>query len=837
MFAPVESLIALAALLLASCVLAPLAQRLRLPHSVLLAATGLAIGLAGIGTGTLPPLLGGGEASGLQAFGLSAQDFLLLFLPPLLFTAGLHVDVRLLMDEVWAVLLLAVVAVVVTTGVVGAALTGLSDFSWAAALLLGAIIATTDPAAVVAVFRDLGATKRLRVIVEGESLLNDAAAIALFAALTVLAQAGREDSAVAVAIQALPDFAIGAVTGVLLARAAWTMLTVLGRNPVLEQTFSLVIPYATYIIASDALHASGVVAVAFAGLAIAAEGPSRFAPANWQALLRFWDWVEFAVVSVVFLVASILSARLLLGLSFLDWFDCVLVFAAAIAARALVLYGLLPMLTLAGLAEKIDQRFRAIILWGGLRGAITLILALAVMENASLPMAFRESVAGVAVGYVFLTLFISAPSLRPLLSFLHLDRLSPAEEAMRERVLAVSEIRRTRHLHIAARQLGFSEETLAAAEASLESGDEGETAPALPAADRLQIALVALATRERALYLQHFAEQMVSLRVIARLVTSADRLRDAASSSGREAYEAAANRALELAPRLRRTLWLYRWFGVQKPLERALEDRYEFLLMRRRVLHELQGFAKGNTSRFFGNDVGEEAAAILGLRAARVDDALRALTVRFGDYAEALAKHQLTRTALRPELSEYKDRLEESLITQEIFDAQERRIARQQQRADERPSLELSDQMVAMIRSVPLLDSLSEEDIVWIAGRLVPRLAAPGEAIIKAGERGKAVYFVAAGQVDVILPNRKVRLEPGAFFGEMALLQNRPRGADVVSAGYTHLLVLRASAFRRLLRKHKGMRLAMEETAAARDAENLQNGHNQSNSHGQRGQS
>lgn len=824
MFAPVESLIALAALLLASCVLAPLAHRLRLPHSVLLAAAGLAVGLVGIGTGTLPPLLGGGEAAGLQAFGLSAQDFLLLFLPPLLFTAGLHVDVRLLMDEVWAVLLLAVVAVVVTTGVVGAALTGFSDFSWAAALLLGAIIATTDPAAVVAVFRDLGATKRLRVIVEGESLLNDAAAIALFASLTVLAQAGGEDSAAAVAIEALPDFAIGAVTGVLFARAAWTMLTVLGRNPVLEQTFSLVIPYATYIIASDALNASGVVAVAFAGLAIAAEGPSRFAPANWRALLRFWDWIEFAVVSVVFLVSSILSARLLLNLSFLDWLDCILVFAAAIAARALVLYGLLPLLTLTGLAEKIDQRFRAIILWGGLRGAITLILALAVMENASLPMDFRESVAGVAVGYVFLTLFISAPSLRPLLSFLHLDRLSPAEEAMRERVLAVSEIRRTRHLHVAARQLGLSEETLAAAEASLDSGDDGETAPALPAADRLQIALVALATRERALYLQHFAEQMVSLRVIARLVTSADRLRDAASSSGRDAYEVAANRALELAPRLRRTLWLYRWFGIQKPLERALEDRYEFLLMRRRVLHELQSFAQGNTARFFGNDVGAAAVAILNRRAEWVDDALRALTLRFGDYAEALAKHQLTRTALRLELAEYEDRLEESLITQEIFDAQKRRIARQQQRAEDRPNLELSDQMVAMIRSVPLLDSLNEEDISWIAGRLVPRLAAPGEAIIKAGERGKAVYFVAAGQVDVILPNRTVRLEPGAFFGEMALLQDRPRGADVVSAGYTHLLVLRASAFRRLLRKHKDMRLAMEETAAARDAENMQNG-------------
>lgn len=824
MIALVESLVALALLLLLSSLLAPLAQRLRLPHSVLLAAVGLAVGIIGIGTGSLPSLLAGDAAGSLQAFGLSAHDFLLLFLPPLLFSAGLHVDVRLLMDEVWAVMLLAVVAVLVTTGVVGAALAGIAGFDWVAALLLGAIISTTDPAAVVAVFRDLGATKRLRVIVEGESLLNDAAAIALFAALTVLAQTGGEDSATSVAIAALPDFAIGAIVGVILAQLAWLGFAVLGRNAVLEQTFSLAIPYLTYVIAQYVFGASGVVAVAFAGLAIAADGPSRLLPANWQTLLRFWHWLEFAFVSVVFLVASILVARLVLSLAFLDWLYCLLVFVAALAARAIVLYGLLPALTFFGLADKVDARFKAIILWGGLRGAITLILALAVMENVSLPLEFRQTVAGVSVGYVCLTLFISAPLLRPLLNFLGLDRLSPAEEAMRERVLAVSEVRRTRQLHLAARQLGLSDETLAAAEASLDGSEDGETGPALPAEDRLNIALVALATRERALYLRHFAEQMVSLRVIARLVTSADRLRDAASSGGSMAYELAANRALGIAPRLRWTLWLYRWFGIQQPLERALEDRYEFLLMRRRVLHELRGFAQGTTARFFGNDVGGKSLAILELRAQRVDDALRAMTLRFGDYAQALAQHQLTRTALRLERAEYQARLDESLITQEIFDAHERRIAKQQQRVEGRPNLELNDQMVAMIRSVPLLSSLGEAEIAWIAGRLVPRLAAPGETIIKAGERGKAVYFIAAGNVEVLLPNRRVRLEPGGFFGEMALLQDRPRGADVVSVGYTHLLVLRASAFQRMLRQHGEMRATMEETAAARDAENQENG-------------
>ncbi|HKK30202.1 MAG TPA: cation:proton antiporter, partial [Alphaproteobacteria bacterium] len=280
MIALVESVVALALLLLLSCLLAPLAQRLRLPHSVLLAAAGLAIGLVGIGADLLPATLSGDAAGSLQAFGLSAQGFLLLFLPPLLFTAGLHVDVRLLMDEIWAVILLAVIAVLVTTGVVGAALVEFSDVGWQAGLLLGAIIATTDPAAVVAVFRDLGATKRLRVIVEGESLLNDAAAIALFAALTVLAIPGGEDTWQSVAVAALPDFALAAAVGIVTAKLAWLAFGVFGRGKVVEAAFSLVIPYLAYLAAEQALGASGVVAVAFAGLAIAAEGPSRLAPDN-----------------------------------------------------------------------------------------------------------------------------------------------------------------------------------------------------------------------------------------------------------------------------------------------------------------------------------------------------------------------------------------------------------------------------------------------------------------------------------------------------------------------------------------------------------------------------
>ena len=173
--------LALAALVMAVGLLQPLASRLAVPQTLVLALLGVTLGLL-FGPwqplGGLDPVLS--LESWLARLGLSAEAFLLLFLPPLLFTAGLSVDVRLLKEDMAAVLLLAVVAVIVCVFVVGVALWPLVGAGLVACLLLGAVIGPTDPAAVVGVFRDIGAPRRLTTLVAGESLFNDAAAIALF---------------------------------------------------------------------------------------------------------------------------------------------------------------------------------------------------------------------------------------------------------------------------------------------------------------------------------------------------------------------------------------------------------------------------------------------------------------------------------------------------------------------------------------------------------------------------------------------------------------------------------------------------------------------------------
>src|SRR5215469_319427 len=161
--------------------LPPLAERFSIPYTILLALVGIAIGIA---THIPEPYLRGPALHDiigtLHDFGLSAESLLYIFLPALLFEAALSVDVRQLGDEVAPVLLLAVIGVVVCTLVVGFVLWPIAPVGVLACVILGAIIATTDPTAVVAIFRDIGAPRRLSTLVEGESLFNDEAAIAIY---------------------------------------------------------------------------------------------------------------------------------------------------------------------------------------------------------------------------------------------------------------------------------------------------------------------------------------------------------------------------------------------------------------------------------------------------------------------------------------------------------------------------------------------------------------------------------------------------------------------------------------------------------------------------------
>ena len=197
------------------------------------------------------------SSSWLHDFGLSAESLLYVFLPALLFEAALNVDVRQLSDEVGPVLLLAVIGVIVCTFVVGLALWPISPVGILACVILGAIIATTDPVAVVAIFHDIGAPRRLSTLVQGESLFNDAAAIAIYSLAVAMLAGDRPASPLDGLVTFVREFGGGLAAGYVAGWAVTLFIPILRASRLAEATLTIAFAYVIFVVCDHYLGVSG----------------------------------------------------------------------------------------------------------------------------------------------------------------------------------------------------------------------------------------------------------------------------------------------------------------------------------------------------------------------------------------------------------------------------------------------------------------------------------------------------------------------------------------------------------------------------------------------------
>jgi monovalent cation:H+ antiporter, CPA1 family len=800
-----------------------LARRINLPATVLLAVVGLSLGglivlmrnIAGMG-----PL--GDFLHALDGFDIPAEAFLAIFLPTLLFETALAVDIRQLMEDVAPILLLAVVAVVICAFSVGLALAWSFELSLAAALLLGSIVATTDPVAVVGIFRDLGAPKRLGLLVEGESLFNDAAAITLYGLLIeLLTGRGQEGTGEAIFVF-LRDFLGGAFFGYLAAWGACALARPLRGLPQAEITLTVALAYLVYIFAEHYLKVSGVVAVVVAALTLGGIGRTRFTPTTWHLLEHVWHQLGFWANSLIFLLAAMLVPRLIDSVDWRDALMLVVLVLATLVARFVVVFGMMPLLRLARLAEGIGMAYGVVILWGGLRGAVSLALGLAIAENEALPVELRHIVAVLTTGFVLFTLLVNGISLRPLIRVLGLDRLPPAEQALRDRALTlalsrikdrVAEVAAGDHLGAKPRSELTDEydQRIAAVQAQRHLISE-----ALTADDLVAVGLRILATREGELAFEKLEGGILPRSVADALIEAAGRLGDAAKVGGLAGYEQAAQAAAGFDLAFRVARWMHQRFGIERLLAAALAERFERLLLERMMLVDLDNFVDRRLEPILGGETAASLHQVLSRRAQTVEQALAALRLQYPDYAVLLESRYLGRVSLRLEEDAFRGLLEESVVSQEIFNDLDRHLAGRRRQLERRPSLDVALDPEALLAKVPLFADLAPERRRAIARLLKPRLALPGERIVAKGERGDAMYFIASGAVGVAVGAGEVRLGSGDFFGEIALLVGRPRTADVTALGYCSLLALYAGDFARLLAEDSELKRTIDAVAHKR---------------------
>jgi monovalent cation:H+ antiporter, CPA1 family len=817
-------LLVIAALLVVVGFCQPLAAYLKLPPPVLLGVVGVALGgfpavLSELGWSTRSDPF----ADIFVELPVSSATFIYVFLPLLVFEAGIVTDVRRTLQDAAPILLLAIVATLVTTTVIGLALWPLAGVSLVVCLLLGAVVATTDPAAVIAIFRDVGAPARLTRLVEGEALLNDAAAIALFAVLLGMLVSSREADIGAGLREFFLSFVGGAALGLLAGRALLAVIPWVRDDRLAEATLTLALAYGVFIAAERLFHVSGVVAVLGAGLTVSALGRSRIAPYNWSFLTDLWDQIAFWARSLVFILASILVPRLLGDVGLRDLILVGVLVLAAFAARILVLFVLVPPLEFFKLTQPISPGYKLAITWGGLRGALTLVLALAATENVALSPEVKRFVAVLATGLVLFTLFVNGTTLRLVISLLGLDRLSPRNQVLRDQVLALSYAEVCDSVRDMARDHKLTEsavdEVVKPYQAWIEAANIRDAGERLTERDRLAVALAALANQERVLVLEARGDRIASPATVQHLLRSADALVEGARADGRVGYRRAAEAVLSLPVAFRAAYFLYRRFGIVRFVADRLADRVELLLVTRLLVDKLPGFNNRRLGQVFGERITELTGEIIERRREGVDSALDALRRQYPDYVAALEIRFLRQSALRQEMERYQGLYEEGLIPQELYEDLRRSVAGASA-VEPRPRFDIGLDTHRLIEQLDILSALDERQLDRVASLLRPRFTVPNEHIIRKGDRGDAVYFIASGAVEVTLPARPVRLGSGEFFGEMALLSGSPRQADVTALTYCRLLVLRKADFERFMTANPDARDAINRVAASRHSMN-----------------
>ncbi len=798
----------------AAAALSAVSRFVGLPMPVVVAFAGLLYGVVGLASGVSfsGAALDSYDRWFVESLALDASGLLLLFLPPLLFEMAMGVDLRRIRDEAATIAIMAIIAVLVATATVGASVwlgsawMG-SGLGLVACLLLGAAVSTTDPAAVITTFREIGAPRRLAALLEGESLLNDAAAIALYALL--LGVAASQGSATVGGF--LGDFSrsflVGAGTGLAMAWLAARVYPLLGASAAAEASATVALAYGAHLAAEVVFGGSGVVAVVVAGAVTGSSGFVSMGPRNWATTRAVWAQIGFwANAAILFIVASATPA-LLADFTVADGALVVLVYVAALLARGAVLFGLLPALDRAGLSTPIGARQKALLLWGGVRGAVTLVLAISLTEVSALG-DDAGIVGAVAAAYTLATLGLNAATLGWVTRRLGLDRLSPADAALRERVAAgaiervadvVSNLARARDIEPEA--IAFVTDALRRrrmeAEEEAEAEAEGER---IPFGERLRLGLAIVCGQEARLVRRAFEAGALGPRAPLARSGAAARLADAARVGSREGYDAA------VAAELRPTAWfravyrLHRLSGVSRPLRQALELRQTCLLETERVIGELQAFSQARLPAMVGADAAANIAAALAGRLTSVVDEITALSLQYPAYALALEKALMARAAVRRERQEY-DRLHrDGVVGPELREALARELDDLERRVAAPPRLDVSPSSIDLLSAAPMFAGLDDRQKRRVAKLLRTRPIFPGDVVAEIGERGDTLHFVASGALEVEHGDgRSITLSNGAFFGELGLLApSRRRATRVVSLTFGQLLTLSRRDFRRL---------------------------------------
>ena len=407
-------------LLIAASLIAVISARLKIPYTVALVLGGVA--LASTHFAAIRDFLKN------RPDWLTPNTGLVIFLPPLLFEGSLKFQIRHLRANVIPILLLANIGVLVSTFATGYAIHWGLGMPLVVALLFGSIVAATDPISVLAIFRNMAVNKRLATIVEGESLFNDGTAVVLYTILLSAVSSGNASAWTGIrefVVEVLGGVAVGLMLGYVFSKITQRI-----DDPQIEITLTTILAYGSYLVA-EWMHVSGVIATVAAGMMIGNVGTRvGMSPRTRIALWSFWEYASFVINSLVFLL---IGFQVRFGEWVEAWHAIALTIAVVVAARMLSVYGLVNLSNL--VTQHIPKSWMHVLVWGGMRGALSLALALSL--SGKVP--YRDQILAMTFGVVAFTIVIQGLTIKPLLKALGIGATKDDEYSKaRARQMAVS---------------------------------------------------------------------------------------------------------------------------------------------------------------------------------------------------------------------------------------------------------------------------------------------------------------------------------------------------------------------------------------------------------------
>ncbi len=391
-----------------------LARWLRLPYTVALVITGLALG----------------ATDAVEAVPLTKDLLYALILPGLLFEAAFHLEFRRFKENALLINSLAVPGIALTVGLTAVILVPIAsalefehDFSLIHGLVFASIIGATDPIAVVGLFKSLGAPLRLRVIVEGESLLNDGTSIVVFTLILAFAT-GQATSTGEAVLDFIRVVGMGITLGAAVGLAVTTVIQRVD-DAMIEITLTTIGAYGAFVLAEH-FHFSGVIATVTAGMLCGNYAVrTGMSPTTRVAVESFWEYVAFALNSIVFLligfevrISDLLAA----------WQPILVAYLTVLLARGVIVFGVSALVR--PTRGRVPWSWAGVLTWAGLRGALSMVLVLGLGQEFP----HREFLVTITFGVVLLSILVQGMTMSPLLRRLGLvGRVAVQQRYERER--------------------------------------------------------------------------------------------------------------------------------------------------------------------------------------------------------------------------------------------------------------------------------------------------------------------------------------------------------------------------------------------------------------------